>query len=692
MRWELSTLPVGRAIAFTHGLANHPTLHCILHDREIISWPRIPLRPLSGDFVIGWGRKRNTWLARRYAQHHGLPFITLEDGFLRSVGLGKAGRQAYSLMVDDQGIYYDANAPSRLTTWLESPEAVPAEAAREAAEARIRVIEGGLTKYNGLPQADLSKFDPGLEHVLVVDQVAKDLSLTHGGARDLDLRTLVDAAHADHPDAVVWVKTHPDVAAGLAHGLGSARRETTRFITTLCDPIPLLSRMSRVYVATSLLGFEAALRGVPVTTFGRPFYGGWGFTDDRHPDAKRGRERHITEVFAAAYVGYSRYVDLETGAPCSILQAIDSLQRQVEAAHLNHRDTWCFGFRFWKRYSTRPLLEAPGRSVHFCRDAAEAERRGVDGDDRIAVWGRRIPDGVRELAARTGAPVVCVEDGFIRSVGLGSDLIPPASLVVDATGIYFDATGPSDLERILAESEFTPDELARAASLRQRLVNDAVSKYNLAAQAPLSPGNAPEQAVVLVPGQVEDDASIEFGCEDLRTNLELLAAVREARPDAWIVYKPHPDVVAGNRRGDAVSDALRALCDEIVIDVDITSCLAVSDEVHTLTSLTGFEALLRAIPVWTYGRPFYAGWGLTQDRLDCPRRGRQLSLEELVAGTLLRYPRYYDWRSGLFTTPERVLDRLLQERAATVERRTPASPYLARQLRKLGYLVRGVMK
>ena len=93
------------------------------------------------------------------------------------------------------------------------------------------------------------------------------------------------------------------------------------------------------------------------------------------------------------------------------------------------------------------------------------------------------------------------------------------------------------------------------ASLRRRLIDDAVSKYNLAAQSSFSPGNAPGQTVVLVPGQVEDDASIEFGCEDLRTNLELLAAVREARPDAWIVYKPHPDVVAGNRRGEAVSDA-----------------------------------------------------------------------------------------------------------------------------------------
>src|SRR3546814_1186728 len=57
------------------------------------------------------------------------------------------------------------------------------------------------------------------------------------------------------------------------------------------------------------------------------------------------------------------------------------------------------------------------------------------------------------------------------------------------------------------------------------------------------------KTVILVPGQVEDDASIRFGCTDVRTNIALLKAARAARPDAFIVYKPHPDVVSGNRTG-----------------------------------------------------------------------------------------------------------------------------------------------
>ena len=80
-----------------------------------------------------------------------------------------------------------------------------------------------------------------------------------------------------------------------------------------------------------------------------------------------------------------------------------------------------------------------------------------------------------------------------------------------------------------------------------------------------------------------------------------------------MIYKPHPDVLAGLRgsRAEAqrTQDACRAHCDEIVTDVPMGRLLDAVDEVHTLTSLAGFEALLRGKAVVTWGLPFYAGWG-----------------------------------------------------------------------------------
>jgi len=65
-----------------------------------------------------------------------------------------------------------------------------------------------------------------------------------------------------------------------------------------------------------------------------------------------------------------------------------------------------------------------------------------------------------------------------------------------------------------------------------------------------------------------------------------------------------------------------------------------------------------------WGQPFYAGWGLTEDREPVARRSRRLSLDELVAGVLILYPTYVSRSTRRFATPERALDELLAWRAA----------------------------
>jgi capsular polysaccharide export protein len=92
---------------------------------------------------------------------------------------------------------------------------------------------------------------------------------------------------------------------------------------------------------------------------------------------------------------------------------------------------------------------------------------------------------------------------------------------------------------------------------------------------------------------------------------------------------------------------------------------------HVLTSLAGFEALLRGKAVTCHGQPFYAGWGLTTDRIPHPRRQRTLQLDELVAATLILYPIYLSRdRQGL-STPEQALDEL----AAWKSRKGTSSPW-----------------
>lgn len=351
---------------------------------------------------------------------------------------------------------------------------------------------------------------------------------------------------------------------------------------------------------------------------------------------------------------------------------------------------YCFDFGPWKYGFVRAYLATQGLEARFCLSPLHARLRGIDSASHIVVWGVRDTAGLRGLARALGVPIWRMEDGFLRSVGLGSDFNVPASLVLDKTGIYFDPHGPSDLETILASASFSPEELLRAQKLRESIVAAALSKYNFADAD--SPVERPQgKRVLFVPGQVEDDASIRRGCSDIRTNDALLREVRRQNPDAFILFKPHPDVLSGNRAAGALElERARALCDELILHAPLPSCLKLADEVHTMTSLVGFEALLRGLSVHTYGRPFYSGWGLTQDRHFVPRRNRKLSLDELVAGTLLRYPMYLSRTTWQLTTPEVVIAELIEELRQRPE--STRAPRWRRQVRKLGHAIRGIVR
>lgn len=683
----------GTAVTFSHKLSRTPNIAALLGAERLV-WlpPGVPLPASLADridAVIGWGEKTNTARARRFAARHDLPYWRVEDGFLRSVGLGVSGDPPLSIAVDDLGIYYDARRPSRLESLLigpghgADPLGDPALLAR--AQALIDQIRAArLSKYNDAPTEPPSLGPRHRPRVLVVDQTAGDLSITCGLADRSTFADMLASARAEHPDAEIVVKTHPDVLAGKKSGYLEAAVGVTLMAEAI-SPIDLLEQVDAVYTVSSQMGFEALLCGLPVTCFGAPFYAGWGLTDDRGPAVvRRARSRSVVEVFAAAYLLYCRYLDPETGRPGTAEDVVAHLALQRREFGRNRGRLYCFGFRPWKRGYVRAFLRSPDSEVHFCRSAADAERLGFDAGSAIITWGQRGSDAARTLGHRHGVDRWRMEDGFLRSVGLGSDMTAPASLVVDRAGIYYDPRRPSDLEAILEGTDFSAAELARARAIRRRMIASRVSKYNVGRDRRLE--LPADRRVILVPGQVEDDASIELGCVDVRTNAGLLVAARAAAPDAFILFKPHPDVVSGNRTGAVPERVARRLADRVEDDVSLAECLDASDEVHTMTSLVGFEALLREMPVTVYGQPFYAGWGLTADRHPVGRRTRRLSIDELVAGALLRYPRYVHPVTRRFSTPEATLDRLAAARADGAA--ALRISWARRQARKLVHIAR----
>jgi capsular polysaccharide export protein len=322
----------------------------------------------------------------------------------------------------------------------------------------------------------------------------------------------------------------------------------------------------------------------------------------------------------------------------------------VQPLEISEGLLYVLDFPFWKRKFVRRFF--PEMRLKFVSRLAQLPTQCT-----VLVWGMRY----RSADFANGIRILRVEDGFIRSVGLGADLVQPSSWVIDDMGIYYDATQPSRLEHILACFKFSEDLLSRAEILCGALVSTGVTKYNVGSKGWLRPAGI--TTVILVPGQVESDASIKFGAPAppclIQRNMDLLRAVRDANPDAYIVYKPHPDVLAGLRLAGVDENQAFQWCNEQVSDISMGSLLGMVDEVHALTSLAGFEALLRGKSVTCYGQPFYAGWGLTCDIYPVQRRARKLTLPELVAGVLFEYPIYVSREDGRFISAEVCLSELI---------------------------------
>ena len=656
-------IPAEEGVAcFSPNLMKIPNLKAFL-GHEVISQPN---SNLGVGAVITWGGKDNL-AARRammFAKKYNLPLWRLEDGFLRSLELGARGAAPMSLVADRAGIYYDANRPSDLenllnSTGWETPELLA------AAEKAIRLIkEESLSKYNcgrPAPEGTITGGKRNRRRILVLDQTRGDLSVSLGLGGPETFMAMLKAARYEHPGEEFFIKTHPEVIAGRKQGYFDLRRQTG--LTVIAEdysPLSLIAQADEVYTVSSQMGLEALFLDKPVHCFGLPFYSGWGLTQDRLATARRVRPRTLPELFAATYILYPRYVNPITGRPADIFEIIRLLTDQRRHNNAT-RGYWAIsGFSFWKRDHARAFFSATEGRMNFALTPGHARFLARRKHGRIASWGAEFHNAGDDSET---PEVINVEDGFLRSVGLGSNFQPPYSLILDPEGLYYDHSRPSRLEQILKSFDFNehPELVLRAEKLIQAIVGRGLSKYNHVGERRLNFKPPQGRRVIVVPGQVETDASVTLSSPELATNAALLAEVRQRRPDGFIIYKPHPDVENGNRLGEVPDHLAAKLADKVVSGVELAAVLPLADEVHTLTSLVGFEALIRGIETHTYGGPFYAGWKLTHDRLEFPRRGRRLTINELVAGTLILYPTYYDWRTGLFCGPEEIVHILSRE-------------------------------
>ena len=672
-------------------------------------WSRVQQRFNSTiqtpDAFIGWGHKKSYLRAKRAADRQQLATLSIEDGFLRSLDSGINSRHGLSMVVDDIGIYFDLTQSSRLEQLIVARAKEYANSDSNildkvrARQLMTYICDEQLSKYNSVitcPSLDelIAKENINLKkdsvksHVLLIDQVAGDASIKGAGASKSQFKRMLKAACRNHPNAYIWIKAHPADKSGYLTSLKLPKN--VRLLTQALNPIALLAQVDHVYTVSSHMGFEGLMLGKAVHCFGVNWYSGWGLTDDSGAPkrllktVKKRRQNStatLETLFYSAYIDYSRYVDPATRQACDIDTAIEWLVTNRHwQSHLEGNLT-VYEFSRWKLPFVRAFTNLPRTTLFIkpkprLKNLLHPDHFKVDYNQPLLVWGlakrQQVQKQLQSKASKNRIvdipAIYCMEDGFIRSNGLGATLLAPLSVVIDKQGIYYDATQPSDLETLLRNCKaLTPQQNARVQRLQAKLLTQRVSKYNVGTEVNAAVDTTDKADTIeqkkqwmqdakvsgrprlLIIGQVEDDLSVQYCGSDIKTNRGLIERVRRDNPDAYLIYKPHPDVEAGLRAGKVDKECL-AKVQAVAYDAAMPDCLECVDEVHTISSLTGFEALLRGLKVTCYGLPFYAGWGLTTDidaqlspkadYLQRRKRDTALSLEQLLYCALIRYPLY----------------------------------------------------
>lgn len=258
-------------------------------------------------------------------------------------------------------------------------------------------------------------------------------------------------------------------------------------------------------------------------------------------------------------------------------------------------------------------------------------------------------------------PICFAEDGFIRSVtpfnsGVSNrKYLVGMSAVLDYKGIYINAKVPSGLENILnSEWQISEDEFNRSKLLINKIKKHKISKYNHQKIIEVNIGGENNDKILVI-DQVFGDRSIDLGLANDDTFVTMLKDAIEENPNAEIIVKCHPDRRRGHYEHLKSNGNIYILSD----DINPICLLEKVNKVYVCTSQMGFEALMCGKEVHAYGMPFYAGWGLTIDKLKCQRRKKKRSVEEVFHAAYIQYSKYMSWKNNCETDIEHIIDEII---------------------------------
>lgn len=626
---------------------------------EYIGWDKFFAKRASVcEMFVGWGYSPYSQKAKKAAEKYEKPFIYAEDGFLRSPFVSSISKQPYSLVIDTQAPYYDYSKRTDLEALICQTE-LNQEQYQEAQKVIDYFTQHRLGKFSITSDTDIDPEGFTEGSILLIDQVAGDLSLQYGGVTERTAQYTVNTIREKYPNQKIYLKLHPEVFAGKKKGCFDFIHNDPDVVCIPKGELSyLLTKKPHVHVLTSLAGFEACLHGCQTTTYGMPWYAAYGITEDLHPDIKQLQQRRkvtdLQTLFYCAYMQYTHYIDPISQKTLDIMTIMQFFARIKRHINLLSGNVIALGIRPWKKKDFLNWIETPFNKIDTVTDDSSfkevSKRINSLGQEKtkIIVWGYKYSELIQEIQqAYPKIQIIRVEDGFIRSYGLGSDFFPPLSLSFDTGHLYYVHTeqGKSDFFGLLNQEPH----IKRVHALRNKIQEHHITKYNIETLEELDIKTS--KKIIFVPGQVAGDASLMHGGlpAHLKTDYDLLKQVRQDYPDSYILYKPHPDVYLGGRQEGEKDHQCSEFYDQIITDVSIISCIKAADKIITLTSQAGFDALIHGKSVHCYGHPFYKAF--TDNN----------NVEQLIHTALIEYPIYKDEKTYLM--PENAIDKIMYQKS-----------------------------
>ncbi len=583
----------------------------------------------------------------------------VEEGFLAYLRHPICGQSPLSLIIGRTGIHYDSTRPSDLQSILTQTVASWSDGMGARARRIMATIKRlRLSKYNH-QEGSLGEGPQRRYRVLLVDQSTESRALRYGGANSGIFEQMMDSACKAFPETDVVVKMHPDHdlrrTKSILHGMIPPG---VRVVPPGVNIWSVLDQVDEVYTVSSQVGFEALMAGKKVVCFGQPFYSGWGLTTDVASRRGSGRQLTLEQLVYGVLVKYPLYIHPERQEFCEIEEILSYL----ESAHLGtlgfYERIYTVGLRRQQKLVLTEYLRAhlALNVSHISQKSARS--RTFSSTEAVLYWEPREYHG-DDLSYLESRGVSVLRAGPWPVDPIQGDRTKPNCLQITRNRLYNDGSSQNDLVLLLEQAHFDSDLLRRAESLQQNFL--AILDQDTKIRSHILSNHSIDRRIALVLGQGEGEGPLGVREKAVSTDHELLAKVRQDFPEAYILYAPPVGEASSEKRLPMSVES--TLYDQLVRPEHAASCFKLADTVHVVSAFRGIYALIYGKLLYTYGRPFYAGWGLTQDAEVFVGRSRQRSLTELLCAIFILGPTYFNWLTHTSGTPEEAVRRFLATHA-----------------------------